>query len=141
MGTWARPNLIIGNCFWVQMYTNRVWIKQKIENGSCSRLSCGNHNDFKWICDIHILYSYFDNFRTNGNQTRGIIEDLCRYCGSKQHWHTDPPRFEQLPPTHRPIYKRKKRYKVSDWSSFRIEFLWPMGTIITRSWLQTPLEY
>ena len=54
---------------------------------------------------------YFDNFRTNGNQTRGIIEDLCRYCGSKQHWHTDPPRFEQLPPTHRPIYKRKKSIK------------------------------
>ena len=27
-------------------------IKQKVENGSCSRLSCVNQHDFKWMYDI-----------------------------------------------------------------------------------------
>ena len=27
-------------------------IKQKVENGSCSRLSCVNQHDFKWMYDM-----------------------------------------------------------------------------------------
>ena len=60
-------------------------IKQKIENGSCSRLSCVNQHDFKWMYDItyetayiqlqfgspkkfKIQNSYFAYLWTNGPQ-------------------------------------------------------------------------
>ena len=59
--TWSKPNLIIENWFWVQwcapakiqiflrffLLIEFCQIKQKVENGSCSRHSCVNQDDFK----------------------------------------------------------------------------------------------
>ena len=53
MRIWFRPNLIIGNWFWIQnqKFFLRIefgQIKQKAENGECV-----SQYDFKWIYDNH----------------------------------------------------------------------------------------
>ena len=46
--------------FWFSpiFLTNRVWInlRKKVENCSCSRLSCVNLHDFKCFCNTYIIW-------------------------------------------------------------------------------------